>query len=125
MKLVIENRSEQSIGKGDDLTESLALVDGKSSTFAILESDDGHYIQTANDGTGYIVEKQLGSLDEHYEAVKLSPGLIERTPKPFWMRMSSSEKRERFGLDIVVACFDAFRGERTEPPHITWRRLDL
>ena len=125
MKLVIENRSERNIVESDDLTESLALVDGKASTFALLESDDGHFIQTANDETGFIVEKQLGSPDEHYEAVGLSSKTFERTSRPFWRQMLASEKRDRFDLETVVACFDAFRGERTEPPHITWRRLDL
>ncbi|MGI9323854.1 MAG: hypothetical protein ACR2PZ_01450 [Pseudomonadales bacterium] len=51
----------------DHLREAVESLDGKGDSFVILSQDEMSYIQAAGDPTsGYVIEYQDGSLDEHY-----------------------------------------------------------
>ena len=113
-----------------DLPETLRLVDGRSNSFAILELENGHYIQTALRDDGYVIEKQLGSLAEHFSAFDPERAGPTELKRPFWQRLlggasKAMEEQHTFALEDVVACFSAFMGEGEQPAQIAWRAMKL
>ena len=125
MKLVLENDPKPDFRGVADLPEILEQVDGNYNSFAILEADNGHFMQTANYGDGYVIEKQLGSLDEHYEAVPQGADQGPKLKQFFWNRLFKPKPPSFFTLDDAVACFTAFMGEGSDPQNIQWRKMHL
>lgn len=125
MRLLLENDSPVDIRSATELLNILCNVDGTKNTYAILEADNGHFIQTANRGGGYVIEKQLGSTDEHFEAVPMGADITTRMKLPFWKRLLNPRPPASFTLDDAVDCFAAFLGERDQPAHIQWRKMQL
>lgn len=130
MKLTLEHEGVVDFRTAADLPETLRLVDGRSNTFAILELENGHYIQTAYRDDGYVIEKQLGSLAEHFSAFDQEWASPAEPKRPFWQRLlggagRATEEQHTFALEDVVACFSAFMGEGEEPAQIAWRAMKL
>ena len=125
MKLVLENDPHVDFRGAADLPEILAQVDGAKNSFAILNAENGHFMQTANYGDGYVIEKQLGSLDNHFEAVPIGASTGPRLKQSFWNRLFDRRPPSYFSLDDVVACFASFLDGHDAPAHIQWRKMQL
>lgn len=127
MQITIESGLVGQIECLADIEDFLDLVDGKASTFAILEADNGHFMQTAIQGDGFVLEKQLGGLNQHFEAVPAAA--VESSPdtRPFWKRLLSPAPLPSgpFQLDQIKAHFASFAGLAEAPADVTWEKMSL
>ena len=78
MILNLEDGSSFEEPDRETIATALARLDGSENGFAVLGSTDMTYIQTSgNPSSGFVIEYQDGSLDEHYGATTDSISLAE------------------------------------------------
>jgi hypothetical protein len=68
IRLILENDTIIDNPTSNQIALALSTLNTTENTFAILESDDMTYIQTAMENTQeFVLEFQDGSLDKHYQ----------------------------------------------------------
>ncbi len=77
MHLTLEDGSEVRNPTHDEIATALSLVDGRSNSFAILESSPASFIQIAGDAAaGFVIEYHTASPNQHYQLV--GPAKLEQ-----------------------------------------------
>jgi len=72
MYLTVNGELFSGVVTKEHITASLSALDGVWDSFLILSRDEMHYVQTCGDkSSGFQVEYQEGTLDEHYECCLL------------------------------------------------------
>jgi hypothetical protein len=68
--MILNTSESKNISPDDDaIDEVLRSLDAKDNLFAILATDDMNYMQTSGSAeTGFVLEYQAGSMDQHFLA---------------------------------------------------------
>lgn len=114
MQIELSDGRKGSVSNGAELVTWLDALSQGTCDFAVLARGPEHYVQTAFEGDGYIVEKREGGEDRHYEAVRTRPPVTGTLAKP-----------TRFTLDDVQLIFEDYLAGRDSAAFVQWRRMTL
>ena len=105
MKLTTEGSKPVTVRSFEQVRVALDGLHLEGNSFAILEREDGHSVQTALNGAGMAVEKQDGHVDRHFRA--------------------SINGHTEMTLQDVQRVFEAFYNRTSAPTEITWDRIQI
>ena len=105
MKLTTEDNKPVTVIAFEQVRAALDGLHPDGNSFAILERNDGHYVQTALNDAGLVVEKQEGQADRHFRA-NIS-GHTELT------------------MHDTSRVFEAFYNRAPMPPEVSWERIQI
>ena len=125
MRFQLEGEPFFPVAGGDELTELIKRIDGGFHNFGILENEAGHFIQAALRNEKFVIEKQLGGLNDHYEAIPATPEVTDFETRSFLSKLFTRRPKNLFELDDVLKAFEAFMGLRPEPTNMKWRKINL
>lgn len=126
MKLTIENRPAIHDPTPAQIERGLRkLRSGSRTEFAILEADDGSYVQTAGSGAGCMLEWHQAASGEHfrgYQEPAIAP-FEDGTTLVFAGSEVALRKEEWFKLSQVIEVLQAFSESRPFPTFVAWRDI--
>ena len=91
--------------------------------FVILSRADEHYMQTAMDKHGPVLEKRLGDADHHYQATyRDEPGEEFEQPR-WWQFWKPAPPEVPIAIDDVIMSFRCFFDGSDESGVIVWKKM--
>ena len=104
-KLTTDTADAKPVMQWDDVRAVLHKLSPEGDTFAVLESNDGKYVQTAALSDGFSIERQDGDLARHFRGKHKG---IEQVPLP-----------------VVEGVFHAFYEARSLPTNVQWEKMAI
>lgn len=123
-KIEYEASSEIDIESDHDFHELLSIVDGNQNSFAILSKSDEYYIQTHNDGSGFVLEKREGHEGAHFIAMLSDHSQPFKQRRRFWQFWKKQDDHDKFDLATVADQFRVFAKNETPSKRVSWIRTD-
>ncbi len=123
-KIEYEASPEVNIKHDSDFHELLAIVDGSRNNFAILSESEEYYIQTHNDGSGFVLEKREGHEGVHFIAMLSDTSQPFRQRRRFWQFWKKQDEHDKFDLATVADQFRAFAKNGITTKRVNWIRAD-
>lgn len=72
LQLTLGSGTETTNPSPDEISATLASLDGRDDSFAILSMTDMEYVQTHGCArTGFVVEYQMGSIEQHFRSLRM------------------------------------------------------
>lgn len=123
MRLIVENRKVVENPTPAQIERGLRKLRGGSSTeFAILEADDGSFVQAAGSAGGCMLEWHDARSDRHYRGCQEPPVVPfeDGTVLTFSGSEVALRSGEWFKLGQVVEAFVEFSTSNKLPAYIKW-----
>lgn len=101
------------------LRHQLGFKKGCDNTFAILEKEDGNYVQMIGGGVACCLEWRDIKSGKHFRAFVQPAKVPWKEPSKLGEILLSPE--EYLFIDDVISVFSAFLNEKAFPDNIKWR----
>ncbi|MCB1053823.1 MAG: hypothetical protein H6510_11325 [Acidobacteria bacterium] len=103
------------------LRRQLTFKKGGETTFAILEAENGGYVQMLGGGVACCLEWRMSLSGPHFRACQFPPKVAWNEPSK--LGSIDMQPEEFFFIGQVIEVFVAFLNHKPFPDYITWKDI--